>query len=327
MPNLPAPNLAHTPLPALNALVVDDQALSRELLAEALRPWGMQVRQAAGGEEALAELKLKPADVVFIDLMMPGMDGQALARQLRRNEQLTMASGQRRAPSVLVAYSGQLYAEQGQLVERERLRLLDQGFDDGLAKPLTPDALAKVMVHVQAKFQTKAEETLAQTATLAAPAPVPAAVAKPMALAAAYYLPQVAGPFRSALVVDDDRVSLMAAEVQVGRLVRQVTTAGRAAEAVTAFCAQPYDLVLLDLEMPDEDGYALAARLRELEAGSRHRTCLVALSGHLANAATLKACAAKGMDDCLAKPLDPTLFKTRLSLWQQEVFPAHKLRA
>jgi two-component system, sensor histidine kinase and response regulator len=316
-----APNLQ-----GWQVLVVDDQAMAREVLAEALRPLGAVVRQAASGAEALAELNLKSARLIFIDLMMPDMDGAALARQIRRNEY-----AQPEQKHLLVAYSGHLYAEKHALVALELTRLAEQGFDNGLAKPVTTEALHRVLheligeprVDEKPEINSSPSPKTPEKAKLDVPAHL---MKRGPQLAAAYFVPQVQGLFQKALVVDDDRVSLMAAEVQVGQLVARVDTASSAEAAVKAFMAAPYDLILLDLEMPDEDGFALASRLRGLEEGSLHRTCLVALSGHLANLSTLQACAKHGMDDCLAKPLDMALMKTRMVLWQTGVFPTAKLR-
>lgn len=303
----------------MDVLVVDDQPMSREVLGEALRPLGCRIRQVADAREALMELRLRHYPLMFIDLVMPDMDGYALARQVRRIEE-----EHKRPHAALVAYSGTLYAEDGKVVEMERNRLLESGFDEGLAKPLEMDSL-------QGVIDTLFEHGLANPQGNRHEAPAPSTAAKQaekpkeLKLCAAYAMPNPAGPFGHALIVDDDRFSLATAQVQVEGCISHVTIAPSAREALRMFCEQPYDLVLLDLEMPDTDGFTLAARMRLLEAGMPHRTCIVALSGHLSTPEMLRRCAAAGMDDCLTKPFNAKLFRMRLDLWQRGHYPAQKL--
>lgn len=303
----------------MNVLVVDDQRMSREVLTEALRPLGCRIRQVADADEALSELRLHDYPLMFIDLLMPGMDGYALARRIRRIEKEN-----KREPSSIIAYSGTLYAENGLVVDMEKQRLRENGFDDGMAKPFTMESLKDVIDHACARCSVPPppEDPLAPL-----PAPAEAAKAPPKALRlpATYAMPNPAGPFTRALIVDDDRFMLSTTQVQVEGCISHVHVAQDAEEALKLFCEEPFDLVLLDLEMPGMDGFALARKLRELETGYAHRTCLVALSGNLSNGSMLRKCAASGMDDCLTKPFDAKLFRLRLDLWQRGHYPARKL--
>lgn len=319
MPN--AARSAALTLDATPVLVVDDQALSRELLAEALRLLGCKVTQAGGGADALRHMGATFFPLVFVDLMMPEMDGYALVSHIRQN-----VKGHD-APTI-IAYSGTLYAEDNAIVSLEKTRLSERGFDDGLAKPLTLEALRKVIDTAFPEGIPTTDQPAAPTAVAGTVLVTSPAVVKPTAawkVAESYNTAKPKSTFATALVVDDDRFMLMTTEAQLKRHTSHVDTASTAEEAFRLFCAQPYDLILMDLEMPDVDGLTLAQKLRVLESAATHRTCIVALSGHLAGQDILKKCAASGMDDCLAKPLDPVKFKERLELWQKGVYPASAL--
>jgi len=106
-------------------LVVDDSVDSAETLGELLRIWGHDVSIAHDGEEALRQAREIRPDVVLLDIGLPGMDGYAVAGQLR-------AEGL--AGRLLVAISGYSGIE-----DRERMK--EAGFDGHLVKPVEPTAL------------------------------------------------------------------------------------------------------------------------------------------------------------------------------------------
>jgi DNA-binding response OmpR family regulator len=108
-----------------DVLVVDDEPQVREIVATYLEREGFTVRTAADGTEALAELARKRADLVVLDLMLPGVDGLAVLRKLR-------ASGDR-VPVIVLSAKGR---------ESERVAGLELGADDYLAKPASPREVA-----------------------------------------------------------------------------------------------------------------------------------------------------------------------------------------
>jgi CheY-like chemotaxis protein len=109
--------------PTRLALVVDDDARSRELLQQLLRLDGYEVRAVDGGQAALALLEDEVPDVAVIDLRMPGMDGLELCRKIRG-----LAPTSRKVPLVVLT---------GMDDEDARQAALDAGADDVLAKPVT----------------------------------------------------------------------------------------------------------------------------------------------------------------------------------------------
>jgi len=108
------------------------------------------------------------------------------------------------------------------------------------------------------------------------------------------------------LVAEDNRINIMLATAMLGKLGHTVDTVGNGREALEALAARPYDIVLMDVHMPEMDGLEATRRIREAEKTGRRktRTPIVALT-----ASTLEGdrqvCLDAGMDDFLAKPLDP----------------------
>ena len=119
--------------PPLRALVVDDSEPNRRLAEVLLRRHGLQVASAADGATALALLDGEPFDLVLLDAMMPGMDGPAVAREVRRRE---ATAGLEPIPIVALTAS---------FLPEDRARMREAGMDDHLAKPLRAEDLAEVL--------------------------------------------------------------------------------------------------------------------------------------------------------------------------------------
>ena len=119
--------LNHVNVPGVvpDVLVVDDEPQVREIVATYLERDGFRVRTAANGAEALAELAIKRADLVVLDLMLPGIDGLAVLKKLRE-------SGDQ-VPVIVLSAKGR---------ESERVAGLELGADDYLAKPASPREVA-----------------------------------------------------------------------------------------------------------------------------------------------------------------------------------------
>ena len=115
--------------PVSRILVVDDSIDSAETLGELLKIWGHDVRLAHDGETALAAAREYRPEVILLDIGLPGMDGFAVATQLRKDGL---------AGRLLVALTG--YGEQ-----QDRDRAQDVGFDHHLVKPVDPDSLQKLL--------------------------------------------------------------------------------------------------------------------------------------------------------------------------------------
>jgi CheY-like chemotaxis protein len=114
-------------------LVVDDNAINRRMAEALVERLGLAAASAESGSAALDILALEPFDVVLLDGMMPGLDGPAVAREIRRRE---AAAGLEPIPIIALTAS---------FLEEDRARMLDAGMDDHLAKPYTAEELAHAL--------------------------------------------------------------------------------------------------------------------------------------------------------------------------------------
>ncbi len=264
-------------------LVVDDTPANREILYEHLRTWGALPTLAASAQEALVVLGTSPDspppfDLAILDLHMPDMDGLELAKTIRTDPRLAGLP---------------------------LLMLTSVGYDANT--PGTPDLDAWVTKPVRNTLLRQALLGLLQTrhrAPVEPPTPVPAA-SGPI-------------PFQAArlLLVEDTPVNR---EVALGMLdmlghVAQAVENGRL--AVEAVARERFDLVLMDCQMPEMDGFTATARIRqqERESADHRHVPIIALTAN-AMEGDRSRCLAAGMDDYLAKPFTMAQLSEMLTQW------------
>ena len=255
------------PQPALEGkrlLVVDDNATNRRILGLQARAWGVYVEDAESPEQALQSLREGRAfDLAVLDMQMPGMDGVALARAAK-----ALAPA---LPCVLFTSLGRGHrAEPG-----------DAGlFAAVLAKPLHQSQLFDTLMTL-----------------LAGDAPArPAAAAKPAmdaGMAARH-------PLRI-LLAEDNVVNQKLALRLLQQMGYRADVASNGIEAIECIARQPYDVVLMDVQMPEMDGLEASHRITaRWPAGERPR--IVAMTAN-AMQGDREACLAAGMDDYVTKPI------------------------
>ena len=251
------------------ALIVDDNAIAREVQGRMVRSLGWQVEAADSGERALAMMRASPGryDAVFVDWQMPGMDGWQTCRRIR---DLALAGS---APLVMmVTAHGREMIEQRADAEQV---LLD-GF---LVKPVTASMLRDAIVD----------------------ASVDRASNRPARMAGAVRSRRLAG-LRLLIVEDNANNQQVARELleDEGAEVQIAQNGLEAVEAVTA--AEPaFDVVLMDLQMPVMDGFTATSRIRQ-DLGMLELP-IVAMTAN-AMASDREACLAVGMNDHVGKPFD-----------------------
>ncbi len=252
----------------LHCLVVDDNATCRNVLASMTTMFGWRTETAASGEEALAAAAARRFDVIFIDWRMPGLDGwetSARLRALRNGEQ----------PPLIVMVT----AHDAALVARTSGQIAPV-LDAMLAKPLTASMLFDSVSTLRQGVASSGDDLASMAAV--------AAVAE--------------GSLTGirVLVVDDNAMNLQVASELLGAVGASVTVADSGQAAIDALHA-PFDLVLMDVQMPDMDGYAAtAAILARLGAGAPP---IVAMTAN-ALASDREAALAAGMADHVGKPFD-----------------------
>ncbi|MCX4244738.1 response regulator [Paraliomyxa miuraensis] len=244
-------------------LVVDDNAINRKILRQQAQSWGMSVHEAASGSEALELLSHHdPAfDLAILDMHMPHMDGMELARRIR----------QHRETLPLVMLTSVAWRP-----PQTELRLLSSF----LVKPL------------------KAAALYAQLSELLAGGP-PEELTE--AVVESAYDPELAArqPLRL-LVAEDNPINQRLVVAMLKRLGYRPDVAGNGMEVLASLRRQSYDVVLMDMQMPEMDGLEATARLRE-DFPEEQQPFVVAVTA-AATKMDRERCLDAGMDDHLGKP-------------------------
>jgi signal transduction histidine kinase/CheY-like chemotaxis protein/HAMP domain-containing protein len=273
----------------LRVLVVDDNAAARDILREPLSTVVGHVDVATSGKEAVAAVQQRdatePYDIVFMDWRMPGMDGLQASRHIKSDETLN------HQPAIVIVTA---FGREEVREEAERMQL-----DGFLLKPVTRSTIVDTLVNV---FGDAAEAAHA-----------PGAREQDQRLRGARIL----------LAEDNEINQQIAIELLEGAGAR-VTVANNGREAcdivVNGPQPVPFDVVLMDLQMPEMDGYQATRKLR---ADSRLSALpILAMTAH-ATVEERQRCLDAGMDDHIAKPIDPaTLFETVARFYRRGAAPA-----
>ncbi|HEY3232587.1 MAG TPA: response regulator [Roseiflexaceae bacterium] len=272
---LPAPPLKARPylddgaapfLVGKTVLVVDDNPTNRRIMTLQLARWGVQVRDTASPHEALAWVQAGESfDLAILDMMMPELDGLVLATAIRaqRDEQAL--------PLILCSSLG-----------RREAWPAGATFAAHLTKPLKPSQLFDALMTL-----------FAGGPALVAPAKKAAAVTTDAGMATRH-------PLRI-LLAEDNAVNQKLALRLLSQMGYRADVAGNGLEAVAALERQPYDVVLMDVQMPELDGLEATRRIRALTlaAGQPH---IVAMTAN-AMQGDRELCLQAGMDDYISKPI------------------------
>jgi two-component system sensor histidine kinase/response regulator len=289
-----APGLAR--LEGSRVLVLDDNRTQRETLRRQLRAWGVRDGGAASGPEALAELRRKasagePYDLAILDSGLPEAGGVALAREIKADPAINSTRLVLLVP----------LCRQG-AVSKSR----EAGVAAWLTKPVKQSQLLSSLL--AAASHGDASEALA-SAKSARRAKGAREAARPSFGASV----GEGGRAARVLVVEDNPVNRQVARYQLQRLGYAVEAVNNGREALEALAEADYDLVLMDCQMPEMDGYEATAEIRRREGRARH-TPVIGVTAH-AFEADREKCLASGMDEHLAKPVEPAVLQNVLSHW------------
>jgi two-component system sensor histidine kinase/response regulator len=287
-------------LRGLRLLVVDDNATNRRIVMEQTRSWGMLPEEAPGGREALALLASaaasgQPHDLAVVDMQMPEMDGLQLARAIRADRRLADMR------MIMLTSIGM----RGHAAESHRA-----GFAGYLTKPAGQsqlyDCIATVMAGEPAP-STKASDHEAPGAAAEHPAERRLVTRHSLREAKAQSQQRI-------LVADDNETNQMVAVQLLRRLGYHAEVAANGAEAFAAFRTMPFDLILMDCQMPQMDGYEATRAIREAERSTDGHIPIIAATAN-AMLGDREKCLAAGMDDYLPKPVKMDELKTMLERW------------
>jgi PAS domain S-box-containing protein len=249
-------------------LVVDDNATTRRILEDILSRWGLEPASAAGAAEAAGMLRQaresgRPYRVLLVDAAMPEIDGFSLVQRVR-------AQSDAFVPIIMMLASGD---RPGDISRCEQLHVAAY-----LLKPIKPSELFDAVV--LALGIASPEEEMPE-----APAKGPATT-RPLRI----------------LLAEDSLVNQKLVRALLERRGHSVVVANNGHEAVSAFAVQRFDLVLMDIQMPEMDGLEATEAIRRSERHSGIHTPIVAMTAHVLQG-DRERCLEAGMDEYLSKPV------------------------
>jgi signal transduction histidine kinase/CheY-like chemotaxis protein len=274
---------AHAVLEGKRVLLVDDHAITLEILARQLAGWKMVPVAVESGAQALAKIAAGECyDLAILDRQMPEMDGLALAAHLRRNRATADL------PLVMLSSIGSSPSQAKEL-----------GFAAMLDKPVKQAHLHKTLTSV---LSAQAVERKAQPSA----ASFDAAMAERLPL--------------HILLAEDNVVNQKVAQHMLARLGYRIDIAGNGVEVLQALERQHYDVVLMDVQMPEMDGFETTQRI-QAQWPVEQQPYIIAMTAY-ALTGDAEKCLAAGMHDYISKPVQlerlvTALEKSRLPLPRQ----------
>jgi signal transduction histidine kinase/CheY-like chemotaxis protein len=258
-------------LAGVPVLIVDDNPANRKILVEMLSASGMKPLAISSGEAALDALDRAratgcPFPLAILDFQMPGMDGFALAERIRAQTEL------RYTHLFMLTSAGQ---------RGDAARCQEIGIEVYLMKPVKQSALLEAIAHSLGR-------------------PAAAAPASPLTR---HSLGE-SRPKLRVLLAEDNAINQKLAVRLLEKHGHTVTVANDGAEAVAAAREGEFDVVLMDVQMPNMDGLEAAAAIRALERGTARHIPIVAMTAH-AMKGDEERCLEAGMDGYISKPIQP----------------------
>lgn len=273
------------PLHGVRLLVVDDNETCRKVLQLQCSAWGMNVTLAASGREALALLRTKANlqeyfDVVLLDQEMPGMTGMQLAARINEDPNLSH-------DLLLIMLTGITNAP-SKIIARNA----------GIKRVLTKPVAGYTLKATLADELSRRSQPLGETPRENQSAPLPNDL--------------------KVLVAEDNIISTKVIRGMLKKINIEPDTATNGLEALAAMQQTQYDLVLMDCEMPEMDGFTATERMRAWETReNRPRTPIVALTAHILSEHKERAQEA-GMDGHMAKPVELSQLRDLVQFWAGE---------
>ena len=264
-----APEGGAESLRGMPVLGVDDNEVNRDILDRLFAHWSMPAVLVNGAEAALAAIDRafqdgQPFRVILLDAHMPGIDGFELARRIQNSPS---ASG-----AIVLMLSSATHIDDAH-------KCRDLGIWRYLVKPV---------------FQHELLQTILEASQIARPRTPVASAGVTSA--------HGTGPALRILLAEDNPVNQKVTVRVLERKGHIVVVAPNGREAVTFASQERFDLILMDIQMPEMDGYEATAAIREMERTTGVHTPIVAMTAH-AMKSDQERCLAAGMDDYISKPI------------------------
>jgi signal transduction histidine kinase/DNA-binding response OmpR family regulator len=266
-----------THLKGVRALAVDDIQMNLDILSRQLQGFGMEVVCCRDGFDAMAEMERAwhrgmPYDIIFLDQMMPGLAGETLAKRIRSMPQL------RDSKLILISSAGRHgHSDSARDV-----------LDAVLLKPVRQRDLLTCLARLFVGYRPKRRDENTRTVVLE-PAEQPLHV----------------------LLVEDNKINQTFALAVLGKAGHVTEVAENGLQAVEAVRRSDYDVILMDIQMPELDGVQATQRIRTLPP-PKSDVPIIALTAH-ALAGAREHYIAAGMNDYISKPVNPATLLAKLA--------------
>jgi two-component system sensor histidine kinase/response regulator len=283
-------SVARHDLVGLRVLIVDDNATNREILDHHTRDWKMRSSLASGGRQALEMMRsdssTDPYDLAILDMQMPEMDGLMLGRAIKEDASISATH-----LVMLTSLGNQLDAED----------MKRAGIEACVLKPVKQSRLFNRIAEIMAGHTPLArKKTQTGTLTMTSPVPPPPSLTrKPVRI----------------LLAEDNIINQKVAIGLLQNIGYAADVANNGVEVLAALEHRPYDLILMDCQMPELDGYETTQRIRALpEYEAMH---IIAMTANAMRGESEK-CIDAGMNDYLSKPVRLEALRDMLARWMPE---------
>ena len=274
-----------TKLDGVHVLVVDDNKTNREILVKLLNSWNMDAEEAADGPSALNALfrayeSGKPFQIALLDMQMPGMDGMLLGRIISSNKDLKNVS------LILLSSAGQ---------QSDTWKQNKANFKACITKPVKVSELFTKLSDISATDKQAHEPEISTEGS------------------DIHILPTNKARI---LLVEDNYVNQQVAQSMLQKLGITADIANNGLEAIEALEKIEYDLVLMDVQMPEMDGFEATRHIRDQQSSVLdHHIPIIAMTAH-AMKGYKESCLEAGMDDYIPKPVSLQSLRRLLEKWQ-----------
>ncbi len=265
-------------------LAVDDNPINREIISAYLKSWKCKPMVVSNGKEALVQLidardKGKAYDVAIIDMMMPDMDGNKLALLIKENKTLV-------STRILMLTSCGM---RGDGADMKNI-----GIDGYFNKPIKQSDLYDAIISVLGSTRTQREKSSKKQ------------------LITRHTLKESKKQTVRILVAEDNMINLKVAIHLLKKFGYKPDTAANGKEAVKAVEKTPYDLILMDVQMPEMDGYEATQKIRAMN--NRKDIPILAMTAN-AMKGDREKCLKAGMNDYITKPVKPENLLETITAW------------
>ncbi len=277
-------------LKKIKALIVDDNETNRLLLATLLKSWGCIFETANDGTHALeslgrAALSGAPFEVAILDMVMPGMDGVELGRKIKADPAI--------AKTLIVMMSS---------IPESAInnRIREIGFDGHLNKPVRQSELFDLLTTVLVRREVIEPSGNVDIRPIET---VPASKKQDLRI----------------LLVEDNPTNQAVALAMLKKIGYRPSVASNGRKALTELQSMHYDLILMDCQMPEMDGFEATHRIRQGEAGPEHLNIpIIAMTAH-AMKGYRELCLEAGMNDYISKPVKSKELSKLIAHWARKL--------